>query len=143
MLDPNSVTITKELNKVVRKYIINCINWTEYDYPECRKIDDLLIITTEGKLNFLYDTFRAEYGWHIEQVGEYKAFEEWIKGLPSVFNIAFSNYDILQLAKEWGSIPEDATEKQEDKILNNYWNFITVKTFQLFRKFKIGITFIR
>lgn len=58
-------------------------------------------------------------------------------GLPSCFNIEFMNFEILNLYKSWYNI-DVLTEKQEQKILDNYWNFITVKTFQLFKKFKIN-----
>lgn len=129
---------TKELNDKVKPYIIDCIDCEGYNFPKDRKVDDCMINTTEGKLEFLMDTFKSEYGWCIERLGIYKAFQEWLMGLPSCFNIEFRNYDILQLAKEWNSIPQDATERQEGKILENWWNFITVKTFQLFSKYKIN-----
>lgn len=60
-------------------------------------------------------------------------------GLPSSFNIAFTNYDILQLAYKWGSLKETDTESRKDKIIANYFNFIAVKTFQLFKKYKINV----
>lgn len=69
--------------------------------------------------------------------GEYRSFTEWLQGLPSCFNIDFENYKILKLAVLWGSIHEKHTERQADKILENWFNFIMVKTFQLFKKYKI------
>lgn len=119
------------LDTQVKQYIINCI--TEEDY------DNKPLVTDKDKLQFLADTFKSEYGWSIERYGAYKAFREWMMGLPSSFTIEFRNYDILQLAKTWGSLPGNATEKQEDRILDNYWNFIANKTFQLFRKHKITV----
>ena len=68
-----------------------------------------------------------------------KTIINWIMGLPTCLNIDFENYKILELAKLWGSIPENATEKQEDKILANWWNFIAVKFFQLVRKYNKGV----
>ena len=41
------------------------------------------------------------------------------------------NYDILELAKKFGSIPNNATEKQEYDLLENYWRFIANKLIQL------------
>jgi hypothetical protein len=121
---------TKELRQKAQKYIIDSIDSEAYDIGT---------IDNEEKLFFLAHTFRLEKQWHIDQVGTYKAFQEWIMGLPTVFNIEFENYKIIELAKSWGSIPQDASEKQEDKILENYWNFITSHTFQLFRKYKIEV----
>jgi hypothetical protein len=74
----------------------------------------------------------------IARYGEQEAFSEWIMGLPSSFNIDFENYKILELARKWGSIKPELTgktlERREDLILSNWFNFITVKTFQLFKK---------
>lgn len=71
------------LNKHCKDYIINAIDGEGYNLPS----DSL--ITTEGKLRFLYDTFIAEYGWAIQRYGEQKAFQEWLMGLPTCFNIDF------------------------------------------------------
>lgn len=120
-----------ELDKTVKAYILEAIDNEGYDDAKELKTD-------KDKLSFLMDTFKSEYGWSIERYGMHKAFSDWIAGLPSSFNIDFENYKILELAKAWGSIPKDATEAQEDKILLNWFNFITVKTFQLFRKHKIA-----
>ena len=125
-------TTTKKLNGVSKQYILD--NITSDGYIEEGQKEPS---TDKEKLQFLMDTFKSEYGWAIERYGIYKAFTEWLMGLPSVFSIDFMNYDILQLAKKWGSIPENATERQENKILANWWNFITVKTFQLFNKHHI------
>jgi len=118
-------------NKFYEDYVIDSISSEGYDeQPKTKK----------EKLQFLYDTFKDEY-WNnnpsVQRLGETKAFEEWIKGLPSSYNIEFSNYDILKLAKRSGSLPENATEKQEDRVLENYWNFISVKTFQAFKKYDV------
>lgn len=120
-----------ELDKTVKAYILEAIDNEDYDDAKELKTD-------KEKLQFLFDTFKGEYGWSIKLCGMNKAFADWIAGLPSSFNIDFENYKILDLARAWGSIPKDATEAQEDKILLNWFNFITVKTFQLFRKHKIS-----
>ena len=122
----------KQFNQVVRQYIIDCIDSENYD----------VVTTTDAeKLTFLYQTFKSE-GGNPEQLryykgNEYKTFENWLQGLPSSFNVDFENYRIIEIAKQWESIPQDATDRQEDKILENWFNFITVNTFKLFRKYKI------
>jgi hypothetical protein len=120
--------MTNEKKNKYYRYIIKSINSENYD------------VVTKGrkeKLQFLSDTFKKEMGWNIERIGQGKAFEEWIMELPTVFNIVFSNYDILNLAKRLGSLSTRATDKQQNRILENYWNFITSLTFQLFRKYNI------
>lgn len=123
---------TATLNSFVFPYILNAIDAEGYDLQKLPETD------TE-KLQFLADTFKSEYGWMIERVGGQNAMREWIMGLPSSFNIDFENYRIIELAKEWNSIPANATEREEDKILNNWFNLIAAKTFQLFRKHNISI----
>lgn len=113
-------------------YILGCIDSDGYE---------IKTETEAEKLNFLYKTFISEY-WYKENQVYYHgniitAFASWLQGLPSSFGIDFENYVILQIAKKWGSIPETATEKQEDKILENWFNFIAINTFQLFKKYKI------
>ena len=118
-----------KLDKLVKKYIINAIELCDYN------LDGQEVKTDAQKIAFVYNTFKNEKGWHIDRVGEYQAFIDWLQGLPSCLNIDYENYKILELAKLWGSIPDNATEKQEDKILANWWNLIAVKFFQLVRKY--------
>ena len=120
---------TKELNQKTYSYILDCIDSEGYDVS---------VKTDKEKLQFLYDTFVSEQGYNIKYYNsEPKAFQNWIMGLPSCFTIKFTNFDILELYKIWHDV-NVLTEKQEQKILDNYWDFITVKTFQLFKKFKIN-----
>lgn len=117
------------IDKKAKEYILSCIDSEAYDVKT---------ETIEEKLAFLYNTFSKEKDYEIARIGENKAFQNWIMGLPTVFNIVFYNSDIIDLAKKWGSLKKNATEKQEQKILDNYWNFITCKVFQLFKKYRIG-----
>jgi hypothetical protein len=122
---------TTSKNHPVNQYILNAVYSEESNIEKQPETD-------QEKLQFVLDTFRSEYDHMIKRVGGFKAFSEWLSGLPSVLNIDFTNYNILQLAKEWGSIPEDATEKQEDKILANWWNFIAMHFFTLCRRNKVS-----
>lgn len=122
---------TADLNKHAFAYILNCIDSSDYDLESEPQTD-------ADKLAFLSETFHAEYGWMVQRVGPITAFAEWCKGLPSSFNCEFRNHAIIDLAKEWGSIPADATERQEQKILDNWFNLIANKTFQLFKKYEIA-----
>lgn len=119
---------SSELDKAVKLYLIDAI---DPDYCEATEGD------TQSLINGLETAFNAEYGFMVERVGEQKALAEWLQGLPSAINIEFYNHKILELAVKWGSIPENATEKQEDKILDNYWNFMANKIGQLFRGYHV------
>lgn len=112
----------------INPYLMDAISTEGYDK---------IIETDKNKLQHVADCFKSEY-CHPENMRRYpnhqNRFAEWLKGLPSCYNIDFENYRILELAQEWGSLSPDATEKQQDKILENWFNFIALKTFQLMRK---------
>ena len=91
--------------------------------------------TNAEKCAYLKERFVTEYGWRMQQVGPQKAMIEWLRGLA--LNIEFMNYRILKLAVLWGSIPDKATTKQENKILDNYWSFMAVKTLQLIDSYRV------
>ena len=91
--------------------------------------------TTAEKIAFLRNRFESEAGRNIERKGRQPAMAEWLSGLA--INIPYMNYDILQLAKDTGGLAPDATEKQEYKILNNYWNFMAAKTCQLLDGYRV------
>ena len=112
-------------------YILDCIDSSGYGGTDG---EALKLETDSQKLRFLRETFESEYGWNIKRVGEFKALTEWLQGLPSVCTIAFYNHDIIRLAKEWGSLPENATEAQEDKILEGYFRFMAMRILGLWDK---------
>ena len=116
----------KKLDQQVKQYIIDCIDNSGYG-GEYLGGDHL-------KIKFLRDTFYSEYGWAVERMGEQNALKEWFSGLPSSCNIAFMNYEIIQIGIKWGSLAADSTEKQQDKVIDNWFNLLAAKTCQLFRK---------
>ena len=116
---------SSELDKVAKQYIIDCID------PEAYEIKAK---TDAEKVRALNDAFNSEYGHEIKRKGPQTALAEYFMGLPTICTIDYEWYKIIELAKQWGSIPEDATEKQEDKICDNWFNFIANKTLQLVRK---------
>jgi hypothetical protein len=86
--------------------------------------------TLAARLQFVVDTFRKEYDHEYNRIhygNGSRLFAQWLMGIPSVIHIPFYYHEIIKLAKEWGSIPQNATERQEDKICENWYNFISVK----------------
>ena len=119
------------------------LNYKEDIFPyilDCIESEDHNLETPEQKLQYLYDEFKrvAVYPHNLQKFNSnYTAMmADYLQGLP--FHFEFENYKILRLAKRWGSIPENATEAQEDKILENYWNFLANNIFKLIRKYKIS-----
>ena len=124
--------LTKDQNKTIDQYIIGCVDSNAYDVETT---------TDAEKLSFLYKTFRTEKNGELKRINPYtnslnelSIFTDWLQGLPTIFTIEFENYKILRLAKTWGSLPEKPTEKQEDKILENYWGFMAYRTMKLIIK---------
>lgn len=61
----------------------------------------------------------------------------WLMGLPSVINIPFMNWEILELAREWGY--NVSTPGREDKFLADYWPATAMAIIKAARKYKIKI----
>lgn len=96
--------------------------------------------TTEQKIEEVLNAFNEEFNF-TNNKKRYPnlqcRFAEWLQGAPSALSIDFYNDDILKLAVSWGSISQNATERQEQKILDNYYNFMSCKFFQLCKQNKI------
>ena len=120
---------TTNKNHPVYRYMIDCIDTD----------GNTQIAFDATKLAYVMSRFKTEYDHEIKRKGVHKAFTDWLMGLPSCFNIDFENYKILEIAQLWGSLPEKATEAQEDKIIANWFNFITVKFFQICNRNKVSI----
>ena len=97
-----------------KNYILDCID----------SEDDLINkeLSREEKIKYLFDRFNSEYGWNIQRVGKQKALEEWLSGLA--INIPYTHFDIIELAKNMGSVNQNLSTVQEDRIIENYFNFM-------------------
>jgi hypothetical protein len=124
-----------KLDKLAKDYILDCISTEGRELSVEPKTD-------KERLQFLFDTFRDEYLYeaNIKRYGSKEnCFKEWIMALPSSFNVDFENYKIILIAQKWGSLPEIFTDKQAEKIIENWFNFLSVKTFQLMKHNKVNI----
>lgn len=124
---------TNNFNHPVFSYIINAINNPDDDNFDLK--------TDKEKLTFLIDIFKSEQWYDYNQKyykgNIFKCFESWLMGLPSYFKIDFEYWQIDKIAIAWNSYKETDSEKRKEKIINNWFAFITQKTFQLLRKYKI------
>ena len=116
--------LTQEHKEKIKTYILNGIT-----------SEDKELKTDKEKLEYAFNRFKSEYGFNIPRMGLFKSYSEWLQGLA--LDYAFYNDKILELAKEWGQ--ELKTMRQEDKILSQYWDFLTNQTFKLFKHYKINI----
>tara|TARA_R100000781_G_scaffold31552_1_gene23050 strand:- start:1115 stop:1492 length:378 start_codon:yes stop_codon:yes gene_type:complete len=97
-----------------KNYILDCID----------SEDDLINkeLTRDQKIQYLFNRFNSEYGWNIQRVGKHKAMEEWLSGLA--INIPYTYFDIIELAKEMGSIDSNPSQTLEDRVCENYFSFM-------------------
>lgn len=101
--------------------------------------------TTAERLQQVCEAFDKEYNYPDNKKrypGLQNRFAEWLMGLPNALNVEYRHHAILELAKSWGSIPQNATEKQEDKILGNWFNLAAIKFFQLCKFNKVDTSFL-
>ncbi|RMG79878.1 MAG: hypothetical protein D6707_07355 [Bacteroidetes bacterium] len=121
------MTKRTEIDKKVKSFIIN--RMTDYEGKQVTDIDE--------RIRRVKKAFEAEYGWRVEEVGIIQAISEWLQGLPSVITIPYKYQDIIELAVNIGSLPLNHTKKQAEKIINNYYNFMANKVYQLFEGYRI------
>tara|TARA_R100000479_G_scaffold122853_1_gene63325 strand:+ start:183 stop:560 length:378 start_codon:yes stop_codon:yes gene_type:complete len=97
-----------------KNYILNCLD----------SEDDLIgkNLPRQEKIKYLFNRFYSEYGWNIQRVGKRKALEDWLSGLA--INIPCYHFDIIELAKEMGSIDENSDDAVEDRVIENYFSFM-------------------
>jgi len=120
--------LTTEQKNNYKRYLIDCI-----DYPvQASATNDFLIVDRFFKI------FNSEYNFEINKQGEQNALAEYMQGQPSSITLPCYYSDMIQLAKKFGSIPQDATEKQEQKIIDNFYNFFASYLLQLKRSMKIN-----
>lgn len=119
-----TIKTLKERNEIIYKVLLDSI------YS-----DDITFKDDTEKLQYTFNRLKSEYGHEIKRSGVFKACSNWLSGLA--LDIPFYNSDILKLAEQQGY--KTLTEKQQDKILSNYWNYMSNKFLQLCKKHKINI----
>ena len=102
-----------EYKKNYKNYILSNIE---------EDIEGNSISSEADKINYIFDRFNSEYGWRVNQVGKVAAMVDWLQGLA--LNIEFYNDEIINLAIRLGSIDENPSEKLQDRVIENYWNFM-------------------
>jgi hypothetical protein len=122
---------TNSKNHPIFTYLINQLPTVEEIANEYGpEVED----TIQARLNFVVKTFEKEFcfGYNLKYYGSKTAtLKNWFQGLPSVYSIEYRNHAILEIARETGALKPNATEAQEQKILNNWFNFAALKFTQL------------
>lgn len=112
-----------------QQYLIDSMDFEGYELEKKPRGNKQKVLAT-------YKIFMDEVGkWNVPRVGLQKAIQDWLQGLCMV-RIVFTNYDIIQLAKKWGTLEKNATEAREDKFINMYFQVMASNLCQLFKKYK-------
>jgi len=114
-------TNSKQVKQAIQEYIIGCIDTEPYDFdPE--------ILNLKAKLELVTATYREEK--HRDKGNLQDLFIEWLQGLPSILNIDFEYYKILELMEnEWGlKKPENKTLSDSSELFYKliYREFLTL-----------------
>ena len=123
MLRTNS---KKYLNNI-QTYLIDSVN-----------TEDALhnAITDAEKIAFVIACYNSEFNHKFNQArhpNEQTRFANWLAGLPSVLDIPFKYDGVLKLAKQLQEV-ETYDKKTEDRICENYFNFMAYHILKLNQK---------
>lgn len=77
------------------KTILENIDFTGYDGYQNDQNDFY-------KIKSIFEIFKSEYDWRINQVGQLNGFSEWLSGLPSSLTVPFYYDEMIQNAKDFG-----------------------------------------
>lgn len=132
---------SKEWDQINFNYIESCIMDNESIFQSYE-------VTTESltdRVKFVLDCFNSEYNY-INNKKRYPNLSnrigDWFMGLPSVINIDFENYKIIEIGKQMGVLSQDATEKQEDKFLESWFTYNAHYLLKLAKKLKIETNYL-
>lgn len=87
--------------------------------------------TDKEKVNFVFKTFEDEYGNPYNKriyPNECERLAQYLRGLPSCVNVAFADYDIIQIGKSWGFCK---TSKAEAKFVENWFDVCAFRLIQM------------
>lgn len=118
-------TNSKAFIEKAEQYLLDCINYEG---------------TVAEKLQHVRDRFESEYNYPENKLyypNTQVRLAQWFMGLPSAINIDYENYRIIELAKEWGSLSFDATERQLLAVLDNWFNLMAFRLIRLSEKHNV------
>ena len=117
-------TNSKQYQANFKRYILSVIE--SEDLPS-------ETMTDKQKVFFIMDRFIKEYCFEQNLIrynyNMTKIMTEWLSGLA--INIPYTYFDIIKLSKE---LLETDTLKDEDEIIENYFNFMAIQIFKLANK---------
>ena len=120
-------TNSKKYLANIQNYLIDAVS-TEDHKTEA--------ITDAQKLAFVMSCYNSEFNHKYNAIrypNEQERFANWLAGLPSVLDIPFKYDGVLKLAKQLQEV-ETYNEKTEQRICENYFNFMAYHILKLNQK---------
>ncbi len=119
----------KERNQISEEWILSNITSNVDDRA---KLDGVDLNTPKLKLEYLHQVFMLQ--GYMGGDSYTKELDEYLRGLPSVLDIVYTNYDISLLLQDWGY-----TQEQAERHVSNYWNYTANRIVQLMKKYKVEV----
>jgi hypothetical protein len=133
--------LTTEQNKNYDEYTENAIIDSDSFYHEYDQGKAWIVGTNkDGTLKYEYppepiemffSIFENEFNWEIKKYGEFRALVDYLMGEPSAIHLPSYHHNQIELAKSFGSIPQNATEKEEQKIIDNFYKFFAMRLIKI------------
>ena len=112
--------------KKVKEYLLSCIDFDGYACEESHDPNTRILTALS--------ICRSEIGYIEKMQGTQAMIEYWFAGLCSVVSLPFTYSEIVPLAVGWGSIPENHTELQAEKICSNWFRYLAAQFCQMIAK---------
>ena len=121
-------TNTKKYAQNIEAYLLGQIDGTDYGVQTD---------TPQQKINFVFDTYEIEHNYHQNKQrtpNHQQRFADWLSGLPSAISLPHANHKILELAKELQELQGEYPKKTEQRIVENYFSFMSYQIHKLHNK---------
>lgn len=106
-------------------YVLDSINVTDFEGNEIENVSD------KDRVKYFFECFENEYNSpYFKRIypNMQQRISQYIQGLPSCINIAFENYKIVEIGKNWGYCK---TERKENEFIENWFKIIAFRLIQL------------
>lgn len=87
--------------------------------------------TDKEKVAYVFTCFEREYGNAYNKriyPNECERLSQYLRGPPSCVNVAFTDYDIIQIGKSWGFCK---TSKAEDRFVEKWFDVCAFRLIQM------------
>lgn len=129
----------------------NSKNGTQFTYiidtikDSVRAADDNKTFSSDKEvIEYFFSAFQEEFNnpYERRRTPNLQArIADYLRGLPSVCTVAFSDWDIIQTLISWGVIREkDASSARAGRMVSNWFNVCALRIMQIANKTGVNLT---